>query len=42
MKWLKTVALVTALSVAGAGLAACSSKEAATKDTEKWTGKITI
>ena len=43
MKLWKTVALVTTVSLLGAGLAGCSSKEADKKETaDKWTGKITI
>jgi multiple sugar transport system substrate-binding protein len=42
MKFLKTVAFVTALSMAGAGLAGCSEKTDKQEETSNWTGKIVI
>ncbi|MCX7568816.1 extracellular solute-binding protein [Tumebacillus sp. DT12] len=42
MKFMKTVALVTVMAVAGAGLAGCSEKTEKETETANWTGKIVI
>jgi multiple sugar transport system substrate-binding protein len=42
MKWLKTVALLSVVTVAGTALVGCGDEPTATKETKNWTGKITI